>query len=115
VLTPCRRERRWASHDPKTADGFRVTEAYNTPVQGGAAEAMLTALGRLVPALDGLDAVPVAVVHDEVIVEASEADAPEAVRRLEESMVAGMLDVFPSASTKGLVEARAGKSWADKS
>jgi DNA polymerase I-like protein with 3'-5' exonuclease and polymerase domains len=53
-------------------------------------------------------------VHDEVILEASEADAPEAARILEECMVAGMLDVFPDASTTGLVEAHIGKSWADK-
>jgi hypothetical protein len=29
-------------------------------------------------------------------------------------MTAGMLDVFPEASVKGLVEARVGSSWADK-
>ena len=52
--------------------------------------------------------------HDEVIVEASEADASAAARILEESMVQGMLDVFPDASTVGLVEARIGHSWADK-
>jgi DNA polymerase I-like protein with 3'-5' exonuclease and polymerase domains len=53
-------------------------------------------------------------VHDEIIVEASKTDAPEAARILEESMVQGMLDVFPDASTVGLVEARVGRSWADK-
>ena len=106
--------RRWTSADYEAENGFRATEAYNTPVQGGAAEAMLVALGRLMPALDGLDAAPVAVVHDEVILEAGEADAPEAARVLEESMIAGMLDVFPKATTTGLVEARIGRSWADK-
>ena len=35
-----------------------------------------------------------------------------AVRLLEASMVAGMLDIFPDASTTGLVEARIGRSWA---
>jgi DNA polymerase-1 len=108
VRTPVGRERRW---EP---GGYKMTEAVNTPVQGGAAEAMLAALGRLMPALDGLDAVPVAVVHDEIIVEASEADALEVTRVLEASMVAGMLDVFPNASTHGLVEAHVGTSWADK-
>ena len=116
VRTPAGRVRRWSSLDPKAKSGFKVTEAYNTPVQGGAAEAMLAALGHLTRRLDtaGLNATPLAVVHDEVIVEASEADAPEAARILEESMVAGMLDVFPDASTTGLVEAHIGKSWADK-
>jgi DNA polymerase I len=116
VRTPAGRERRWESADRKASGGFRETEAYNTPVQGGAAEAMLAALGRLAPRLraEGLDARPVAVVHDEVIVEASATDAPMASRVLEESMAAGMLDVFPEAATRGLVEARIGQSWADK-
>jgi DNA polymerase-1 len=116
VRTPAGRIRRWLSHDYDTEDGFRATEAYNTPVQGGAAEVMLAALGHLTPRLDtaGLDAVPVALVHDEVIIEASEAEAPEAARILEECMVQGMLDVFPDASTVGLVEAHVGRSWADK-
>jgi P4 family phage/plasmid primase-like protien len=116
VRTPAGRVRRWSSRDYDAENGFRATEAYNTPVQGGAAEAMLAALGRLTRRLDsaGLDAMPIAVVHDEVILEASEADAPEAARILEECMVAGMLDVFPDATIQGLVEAHIGKSWADK-
>jgi DNA polymerase I-like protein with 3'-5' exonuclease and polymerase domains len=73
---------------------------------------MLAALGHL--DLAGLDAVPVAAVHDEIILEVAEGDAAEAARRLEESMVAGMLDIFPDAATNGLVEARVGQSWADK-
>ncbi len=68
--------------------------------------------GRLEAA--GLDAVPVAVVHDEVILETARQDADEAARILEECMVAGMLDVFPDAATDGLVEAGIGRSWADK-
>jgi DNA polymerase-1 len=40
VRTPAGRERRWSSANPKATDGFRVTEAFNTPVQGGAAEAV---------------------------------------------------------------------------
>jgi DNA polymerase-1 len=114
VRTPAGRERRWTSAGRNEPGGFKQTEAFNTPVQGGAAEAMLAALGCLMPALDGLEAVPIAVVHDELILEASEADAPEAAHRLEESMVAGMLDVFPTASTNGFVAAHVGTSWADK-
>jgi DNA polymerase I-like protein with 3'-5' exonuclease and polymerase domains len=77
---------------------------------------MLAALDHLDRRLaaSGIDATPVAVVHDELIVEASAGDAPEAARLLEASMVAGMLDVFPEAATTGLVEARVGASWADK-
>ena len=55
------------SREYKAEGGFKLTEAYNMPVQGGAAEVMLAALGHLMPALEGgLDAVPVAVVHDEI-------------------------------------------------
>jgi DNA polymerase I len=102
--------------DREAPGGFRETEAYNTPVQGGAAEAMLAALARVERGLAaaGLDAVLVAVVHDELIVEAAEADAAVAARVLEEGMTAGMLDVFPGAPVAGLVEARVGPSWADK-
>jgi DNA polymerase I len=116
VRTPAGRVRRWDTADRKAPGGFRETEAYNTPVQGGAAEAMLAALARVERGLGaaGLDAVLVAVVHDELIVEAAEADAAVAARVLEEGMTAGMLDVFPEASVKGLVEARVGSSWADK-
>jgi DNA polymerase-1 len=116
VRTPAGRERRWETAARNARGGFRETEAYNTPVQGGAAEVMLAALHHLDwrLAASGLDAVPVAVVHDELIVEAGAGDAPEVARLLETSMVAGMLDIFPEAATTGLVEARVGASWADK-
>jgi len=42
------------------------------------------------------------------------ADVLSAKKALEETMVAGMLDIFPGAPTTGLVEVRTGKSWADK-
>lgn len=109
VRTPAGRERRWESG----AD-FKTTEAYNTPVQGGAAEAILAALGQLGPALAGLDAEPVAVVHDELLVETDPAHAPEVAKRVEAAMVAGMLAIFPDAATAGLVEAKVAGSWADK-
>ena len=109
VRTPAGRERRWASRAE-----FKQTEAFNTPVQGGAAEAMLAALALLPSKLAGLDAVPVAVVHDELIVEAAASDAPQVAQAVEAAMVEGMLAIFPQAATAGLVEAHVGKSWADK-
>jgi DNA polymerase-1 len=109
VRTPGGRERRWASREE-----FKQTEAFNTPVQGGAAEVILAALARLPEKLAGLDAVPVAVVHDEIIIEAALADAPAVALAVEAAMVAGMLEIFPEAATLGLVEAHVGTSWADK-
>ena len=116
IRTPAGRERRWISDDRNASRGFRETEAYNTPVQGGAAEAMLAALGVLPDALAtaGLDATLLAVVHDEVIVEVAENQAEAARLIVEQSMVAGMLIIFPGAATTGLVEATIAPSWAEK-
>ncbi len=61
-----------------------------------------------------IDAVPVAVVHDEILVEASATHAQEAARILERAMVEGMLDIFPDASTKGGVGVHIVSSWAEK-
>jgi DNA polymerase I-like protein with 3'-5' exonuclease and polymerase domains len=112
VTTPLGRKRRFVSY--KDRDFYSVTKAYNTPIQGGAAEVMLAALGRLSDLLLGLDAKAIAVIHDEVIVESSLDEAPKVIKALEDAMVQGMLDVFPEASTLGLVEAHVADSWADK-
>jgi DNA polymerase-1 len=94
----------------------KLTEALNMPVQGGAAEAMIVALGRFTRRRDeaGIDATLIATVHDELLVETTPEAAQEAKRLLEKSMIEGMLAVFPNASTNGLVEANVCKSWADK-
>ena len=112
VTTPLGRKRRFVSY--KDRDFYSVTKAYNTPIQGGAAEVMLAALGKLSDLLLGLDAKPIAVIHDEVIVESSLDEAPKVIKALEDAMVQGMLEVFPEASTLGLVEAHVADSWADK-
>jgi len=112
VTTPLGRKRGFCSSED--GDHFSATKAYNTPIQGGAAEVMLAALGKLPDSLSGLDAKPIAVIHDEVIVESPLEDAPQVAKVLEAAMVQGMLDVFPEASTLGLVEANIASSWADK-
>jgi DNA polymerase-1 len=116
VRTVAGRERRWPTTARSDPEAYRMTEAVNFPVQGSAAEALLAALGRLDAELSGagLDVVPVLAVHDEVILEASEADAPTAALILERSMRDGALDLFSGMPTRGLVEARIGRSWADK-
>ena len=59
VTTPLGRKRCFStSHE---GDYSSATKAYNTPVQGGAAEVMLAALGKLPNLLSGLDAKPIAV------------------------------------------------------
>ena len=87
VTTPLGRQRGFCSS--QEGDNFSATKAYNTPIQGGAAEVMLAALGRLPDLLSSLDAKPIAVIHDEVIVESSLDDAPMVIKVLEDAMVQG--------------------------
>lgn len=112
VTTPLGRKRCFSAS--QEGDYLSATKAYNTPIQGGAAEVMLAALGKLPDLLLGLDAKAIAVIHDEVIVESSLDEAPKVIKALEDAMVQGMLEVFPMASTLGLVEAHVADSWADK-
>jgi DNA polymerase I len=112
VTTPLGRKRYFSAS--QEGDYLSATKAYNTPIQGGAAEVMLAALGKLSDLLLGLDAKPIAVIHDEVIVESSLDEAPNVIKALEDAMVQGMLEVFPEASTLGLVKAHVADSWADK-
>ena len=112
ITTPLGRKRKFTFS--KEVDTYTANKAYNMPIQGGAAEVMLAALGRLPNLLSGLDAKPIAVIHDEVIVETSLTDAPQVVKALEDAMVQGMLDVFPKASTLGLVDANIASTWAEK-
>ena len=73
------RRRQWA--EPP-----RIAALYNTPVQGGAADIIKRALGVLPQALDGTGAMIVGTVHDEILVEAPAAQAPEVAHRLKTTM-----------------------------
>ena len=109
VVTPGGRVRDFSIE----AHGYRYTEALNTPIQGGAAEVLLAALGRLETHLVGIDALLVNIVHDELVLEVVEADADRATVAVEAAMIEGMLEIFPDASTVGLVEAHVGSNWAE--
>ncbi len=91
------------------------TQSKNYPVQGSAADVMLAALKIVDREItrQELDIRIVCCVHDEIHLEAPEDLAEQAKSLLEECMVAGMLEVFPEASTKNLVEAAVGKSWGE--
>jgi DNA polymerase-1 len=97
----------------KESGGYRYTEALNTPIQGGAAEVMLAALGRLEDHLCGIDAKLVNVIHDELVLEVSRSDASRARAAVEKTMVEGMLAIFPAAGTLNLVQAHVGANWAE--
>ncbi len=84
------------------------TECLNTPIQGGAAEVMLATLAALsLPK----DAQLVNIVHDELVVECDTEQAVAVQAEVERAMVSGFLTIFPSATTRGLVEARSGANW----
>ena len=86
------------------------TECLNTPVQGGAAECLLAALAAL--DVDSLGGRLVNIVHDELVVECAPEQAGAVATAVEDAMVAGFLAIFPSGSTRDLVEAHSGPNWA---
>lgn len=89
------------------------TGSLNFPVQGAAAEVLYAALAKLPRALSGLNAKIVNCVHDEILLEASVADASAAKEALETAMTLGFRDIFPEAPTSGLVDARFANNWAE--
>lgn len=86
------------------------TECLNTPVQGGAAECLLAALAAL--DVDSLGGRLVNIVHDELVVECEPEQAGAVSAAVEAAMVAGFLAIFPTGSTRDLVEAHSGPNWA---
>jgi DNA polymerase-1 len=109
VSTPAGRVRDFSQGDK----GYRYTEALNTPIQGGAAEVLLAALAKLDHYLAELDAKLVNIIHDELVIEAAEKDITNVKTALDSAMEEGMLAIFPEASTKNLVDIKAGVNWAE--
>ncbi len=61
----------------------------------------------------GLEAKVVNIVHDEFVIEAPESEAQVVKEILKQSMIDGMLAVFPDATFTGLVEAKVCSSWGE--
>jgi DNA polymerase-1 len=95
------------------AQHFRFTQTCNLPVQGRAADCMLRALPLVHRRLHGLRARLCATVHDELLIEAAEADADSARQILEETMVEAFELTFPGAPITGVVEVKVAANWAD--
>jgi DNA polymerase-1 len=118
VSTPSGRKRYFTSTEYSHPQGLKRAVVFNTPVQGGGAEVLLVAMDKLSEAIriqGHIDTIkPIAVIHDEIILEARNDCAKQAKQLLEAAMVDGMLTIFPKASTQDLVEAHIGNSWADK-
>ncbi|MCF8014665.1 MAG: hypothetical protein K9L65_03020 [Chromatiaceae bacterium] len=94
-------------------EGYLRGEAQNIPVQGSAAEVLMSALRRLPQALTGLDAALYHTVHDEITLQVPLDHAETAAEALQDAMVQGFLDVFPEAAEVVAVpEVKQGASWA---
>ena len=93
--------------------GYRYTEALNTPAQGAEAEVVLVVLSLLEEYMEGIDAKLVNIIHDEFVFEVAQKDKDKTLIAVEKVMIAGMLKIFPEASTLNIVDAHAGDNWAD--
>jgi DNA polymerase I len=89
------------------------SRSLNFAVQASACDVLLVALAKAAKALAGLDAQILLQVHDEIVVEASEAVASEAGARLAEAMADAWAEVFPGEPVDGIVEVKTVKCWAD--
>jgi DNA polymerase-1 len=100
----------------KEPGGWKLTNALNTPVQGSGAEVLLAALAKLPAALSGLDCRVIHHVHDEIILQCSEADIEAGKAALQSAMVSAFDDLFPGSGMTAagdLVEAHDGRTWED--
>ena len=90
------------------------TTSLNQPIQGAAAEVMKIALINLDASLERVPgAFLISTVHDEVGLECYPKDLEEVKEILEIDMAGAMLQVFPNAHTKGLIEINYGETWYD--
>jgi len=92
--------------------GPRKTVVYNTPVQSLASDGLKQALVLLWSHLKTLDARPVNIVHDEIIIECRKDVAEEMLGILEDCMVQGMGRYLKKVPV--VVEAKIADSWAGK-
>lgn len=86
----------------------RFSRGLNSPIQGGAADVLKTALVRLGDALPA-SAFIVSNIHDEIIVECDEADSASVRGILEDVMTRAMKEIYPEVACE--VEAKIGSTW----
>ena len=88
------------------------TKAVNSPIQGSATFVLMAGIRRLHDALQDIDAQLCNIIHDEVVLIAHSSQADTVRTLVEQNLTRGMQDIFPTASTKNLVTAGVGNSWA---
>ena len=95
---------------------WRETPSYtvfiNRQVQGTAADIAKIALGRLPFALKGTEAKIIAMIHDEIIIEVSEANAHDAAAILQRTMETAGREVLKTVPV--VAEARIADNWSQK-
>ena len=89
----------------------RFARLVNTPVQGGSADGIKKAMINIAGKLPSGAAV-VSTVHDELIVEAPEADAVAICELVRAEMIAAMVELFPQVPVD--VEAHVCDNWGEK-
>jgi DNA polymerase-1 len=88
----------------------RFTEKLNTPVQGTGADGLKAALALLWERRSECPgAVPVLVVHDEIVIECDEAQAEAALAWLKQAMLDGMAPLIDPVPVE--VEVKVGRTW----
>ncbi len=95
-------------------DQSPTTCAYSYPIQGICADVCMMAIADLDRRLreQKLDARLVGWIHDELVIEACEADAEPIKALLKDTMEKAFLAIFPQATLRNLVEVNAGPTWA---
>ena len=95
-------------------DQSTTTCAYSYPIQGICADICMKALTEVDRRLldESIDGRLVGWIHDELIVEAREADVDRVKVLLQIAMERAFVDTFPSATLNKLVEVNVGLNWA---
>ncbi len=112
--TPRSGRRRWLCKKDLywPGGGVRPNVVYNNPVQGLAGDGLKQALVILWPVLKPTGAKLLAVVHDEIVLEAPRREAQEVCRIVKTAMVEGMQVYLKKVPV--CVDASIGESWAEK-
>ncbi len=90
----------------------RVTELFNTPVQGTGADILKRAMARVRPHLLRCGAELVACVHDELVAECDSEAAPELLSAMKREMEAAGEEFVPEVPI--VAEGAIGRTWAEK-
>jgi DNA polymerase I-like protein with 3'-5' exonuclease and polymerase domains/predicted P-loop ATPase len=98
--------------------GVSPSCCYNYPVQGSASDVMYAAIIELDRLLswEDIDCRPIAVVHDEIVMESADRDVDRSKELLEMAMLNGFKQIFPDGDVTGLLDdgCLVGDSWGVK-